>query len=207
MNRGGLTLVAATATLLVVPVEAVAQSRLSLDLAGGAHVPAGSAARAAGTSAALSIGLTHRLSSRVNLTSEFQIAAFGGGPIQSRANTTDISMSRWALGGEVLITPPSAAWRLWGRVAGGFSRVGSDPISDPLGPPDFAAKINDDVFTLSAGLQLGRPLGPLFPFFRVQPEVYFLGSSLGELQPLDDEISESGALIGIPFQIGLRIGL
>lgn len=209
MIRIVLMIAAGAAMILLAPIDAAAQSRLSLDLAGGPHVPVGSAARAADHSAALSIGLTHRLSARVNLTTEFQVAAFSGGPVQDRTRSgrTGINMQRWALGGEALITPLSSSWRLWGRVAAGFSSVGSDPVLDPARPPSFTSKVNDDVFTLSAGLQLGRPLGPLLPFFRVQPEVYFLGSSLRELQPLDDEIGESGSLVGIPLQIGLRIGL
>jgi hypothetical protein len=67
-------------------------------------------------------------------------------------------------------------------------------------------KINEDVFVLSGGLQIGRALGSLTPFVRVQPDIYLLGSDLGQLRPLNDDIGESGVLIGVPVQLGLRIG-
>lgn len=199
-------LVAMVAASLLVPACLLAQpSRLSLDVAGGLNVPGGDAAQVAGSSVAVTIGLVHRVDRRIALITDVQLAGFAGGPIQERVGTTDISTFRWTLGLEVgLLTPPTA-WQVDARVTGGISTIVTDPFFD-LSRPRGLGKINEDVFVLSGGLQVGRALGSLTPFVRVQPDIYFLGSDLGQLRPLNDDVGESGVLIGVPIQLGLRIG-
>jgi len=196
------------AAQLSVPGVGVAQpARLSLEVAGGVNAPVGDAALVANGGAAVSIGLVHRLNHRFALITELQGADFDGGPLLERVGTTDIGILRWALGVDVsLLSPASAAWELHARFAGGISTIGTDPILDPDRPPRFFAKINDDALVLSGGIQIVASLGRLNPFVRVQPDIYFVGSNLEELQALNDEINESGVLIGIPVQVGLRVG-
>lgn len=195
--------------VLIAPATMLGQpAHLSLEVAGGVNIPAGDAALVAGNNVAVSIGLVHRLNRRLSLITEVQGGGFSGGPLEERVSTTDISLLRWGLGVDVsVLSTTSRAWELHARVAGGVSTVVTDPINDPSRPPRFSAKINDDVFVLSGGLQLVGSLGDLSPFVRVQPDIYFVGSSLGELQALNDEIDQSGVIIGIPVQLGLKIGL
>lgn len=195
------------ALTLVASTRAQSQSHvLAIDIAGGPHVPVGNAALASNTGAAFSIGLVHRVNQRVALTTEFLVGSFAAGrPPSERVGTTDIGALSWAVGLEVLLTSRRSPWVLSARAEGGISAVGSDPVIDPDRPPFFIAKINDDVFSLSLGLQVGRSMGAVMPFFRIQPDVYFVGSNLRELQALDDDIGGSGTLIGIPLQLGLRL--
>jgi len=194
------------AAILIVPACLVAQpSRLSLDVAGGLNVPGGDAAVVAGTSIAATIGFVHRVDRRIALITEVQLAGFDGGALLERMGTTDISTFRWAIGAEVSFLSASTAWRAEARVTGGISTIVTDPFFD-LSRPRRSGKINDDVFVLSGGLQLGRALGSTTPFVRVQPDLYFLGSRLGQLRGLNEGVGESGVLIGIPVQLGLRIG-
>jgi hypothetical protein len=194
-----------TASLLAPACLLAQPSRLSLDVVGGLNVPGGDAAQVAGTSVAVTIGLVHRIDRRIALITEVQLAGFAGGPIQERMGTTDISTFRWTLGAELSLLSPSTAWQVDARVAGGISTIVTDPFFD-LARPLGLGKINEDVFVLSGGLQIGRALGSLTPFVRVQPDIYLLGSDLGQLRPLNEDIGESGVLIGVPVQLGLRIG-
>lgn len=196
------------ALTLATSAHARSQSHtLAIDIAGGPHIPTGNAALASNVGAALSIGLVHHVGQRVALTTDFSVGSFAAGrPPSERVGTTDIGALSWAVGLEVLLTPRLSPWVLSARAGGGLSAVGSDPIIDPDRPPFFIAKINDDVFSLSAGLQAGRWMGGVMPFFRIQPKVYFVGSNLRELQALDEDIGRSGTLIGVPLQLGLRIG-
>jgi hypothetical protein len=95
-------------------------------------------------------------------------------------------------------------------VTGGLTRVGTDPVQSPPGTGFNVfniTKINMDAATVTAGFQIGRSLGTLTPFLRAQLEVYFIGANLGSLRGIDEDIGESGPLVGIPVQFGVRIGL
>lgn len=179
------------------------ESRYHLDVAGGLLVPIGNAARAAETGIDLALGFGHQLGSRLLLITEFHIASFfAGAPPNDRVGTTDINFRRVALGVEIALLSPASPWRMSARLTGGISNAGSDPVG---GPPSM--KLLDDAFAMSAGIQVGRAVGPVVPFARVEATVYFVGSELAELQSLDDGISSSGPLIGFPIQVGLRLRL
>jgi len=189
------------------PGTLVAQSPLAMDIAGGPNLPAGNASRISHRSVAVSVGLTHSLSSRVSLTTDVEAAGLDGESLANGANSTDISFLRWSLGAEYEFSRPGSSWIGLARMGIGYSSVVTDFIIDPTHPPRGFAKINDDVFSLYVGLQAGHSFGSVTPFLRVQPEIYFTGSNLRELQALDDELGDSGSLIGVPLQLGVRFHL
>lgn len=194
--------------ILLAPEQASGQaadseSRYYLEVVGGLLVPVGDAARAAETGLDLSLGFGHRLGQRISLITEVHVAGFfASGPPGDRAGTTDLSFLRIVLGVDAALLSPRSPWHVSARLTGGISNAVSDPVG---GLPSM--KLLDDAFVVGGGLQVGRAVGPFAPFVRVETTIYFVGSELAELQPLDDRISSSGPLIGFPIQIGLRFRL
>ncbi|MFW6084556.1 MAG: hypothetical protein ACODAA_05025 [Gemmatimonadota bacterium] len=182
---------------------------LSLDIVGGITIPVGAAANVAGTGPLLAIGLNHRIDDRFSLVTEFHHSVFTDRGLRI-VETTDVNLSRVSLGVEVRLTRPASHWRLRSRLAGGVTRVGTNPVRSPPGggPTIFnISKINTDAFSLTGALQIDRRVGGFVPFVRSQVEVHFIGSNLGLLRGIDEEIGDSGPLVGLPIQLGLRFGL
>lgn len=185
------------------------KANLTLDLSGGVSLPVGDADKAATIGPALAIGLNHGLGDGFLLVTEFHHSAFMGSGLRI-VETTDLILSRVSLGVERRVTSSAARWKVSARLMGGVTRVVSDPVRSQPGqaPTDFGiSKINTDSFSLTGGIQVARRLGRLTPFLRTQLELHFVGSNLGALRGLDESISESGPIIGIPVQVGVRFGL
>lgn len=202
----GVLLLGTSATRAIAQ-EPVAE--LSLDLLGGITVPIGDAAKVAGTGPLLAIGLNHRINERFSLTTEFnhsELARNGRRVVEA----TDIQLSRISLGVELRLASPESRWQVGSRIGAGLTRVGTNPTRSLPGTGFNVfniTKINTDAFSLTGGVQLGRRLGGLTPFLRTQLELHFVGSDLGVLRGLDQSISESGPIIGMPVQFGVRFGL
>jgi hypothetical protein len=182
---------------------------LSLDLLGGVTVPVGDAAKVAGTGPLLAIGLNHRINERFSLTTEFhhsELTRSGRRIVEA----TDIQLSRASLGVELRLLSPGSRWQVGSRIGAGLTRVGTNPTRSLPGTGFNVfniTKINTDAFSLTGGIQVGRRLGGLTPFLRTQLELHFVGSNLGVLRGVDQSISESGPIIGVPVQFGLRFRL
>lgn len=182
---------------------------LSLDLLGGITIPVGDAAKVAGTGPLLAIGLNHRIDDRFSLVTEFHHSAFTESGLRV-VETTAINLSRVSLGVELRLGASDSRWQVSSRIGAGLTRVGTNPTRSLPGTGFNVfniTKINTDAFSLTGGIQVGRRLGWATPFLRSQLELHFVGSNLGALRGLDESISESGPIIGVPVQFGLRFGL
>lgn len=182
---------------------------LSLDLVGGITVPVGDAAKVAGTGPLLAIGLNHRLDDRISLVTEFHHSAFTESGLRV-VETTAINLSRVSLGIEFRLSAHESRWQVGSRMGAGLTRVGTNPTRSLPGTGYNVfniTKINTDSFSMTGGIQIARRFGALAPFLRPQVELHFVGSNLGALRGLDESISDSGPIIGVPVQFGLRFDL
>ena len=130
----------------------------------------------------------------------------GGGPGHI-GESAEINVSRISLGVEALLTVPGALWSVRSRLSAGITRVLAGPFAGTADARLGLAGINTDAFTFVGGMQLDYGSSRLSPFVRIQAEVYFIGENLGLLQGIDETIGDSGPLVSVPIQAGLRIGL
>ncbi|MFW6084555.1 MAG: hypothetical protein ACODAA_05020 [Gemmatimonadota bacterium] len=175
-------------------------------------------AQTTGTGLTAGFGILHRLGNRVHLTTDFQLSHYWDGRSAPSAedqmlgnfgSTTDIDMWRATVGLMVRLTNTGSKWELNARGGFGVAGIGSGPLppgsQEPTEPPTTG--LNEDVVAWTGGLELSRHLDTSFvPFVRVQADAYALGDWLIGLALLNPEVPRSGWLVGVPVQVGFRVG-
>ena len=68
--------------------------------------------------------------------------------------------------------------------------------------------LDEDVFSLTGGLELSRDIASSFlPFLRMQADTYALGRSLFGLALLNPAVPVSGSLRSVSVEVGFRLEL
>lgn len=183
---------------------------LALDAVVGAALPTGNTARASGTGGSFGFGIQHRLGGRFVLTTDVQLSRFYDGVSEDEGfgSSTDLRIWRITIGPAVRLTSRRSDWRLRARAGIGIAGVRSGRLPPGSQEPQEARDegLNEDVFALTAGLELSRdPGGRHSPFVRAQFDLYDMKHFLLGLALLDPDIPPNGPLHAYSIQAGMRL--
>lgn len=198
---------------MLLPSIALAQQPdLAFDLALGTAVPFGNTDETSSGGLAIGFGIQHRLSGRWALATDFQHTTYGEdtSPASGQGTGTDLDIWRVTIGPAVRLTNPGSPWILSVRAGLGLAGIKSGDLPPGSQEPHepLNGGLDEDVFSLTGGLELSRDIAPsYFPFLRLQADTYSLGDNLFGLSLLNPAVPNSGSLSGLSIQAGFRLEL
>lgn len=195
------TFVLAAGLLFVAAPEAWAQSPVSVQLRGGIVFPVGDLAKITNTGYDLGLGFAYRLSPRWHLRAEMDVVQHPGAENAAGGTPRDITIWYLLIGAEWSVLDRASPWELLVGAGVGLSEVDSDPLPPPGRPP----RLDETVPASSGVLEARYRVSESFSVnARARILVAFMGSRLSFLQGLDPSIGDSGALVSVPLEAGVR---
>jgi len=194
------SLIYASVAVLLLALPATAQ--VSVEARGGLSVPVGDLARIAEAGPTLGLGLAYVVGPSLRLRTDVDFVENPGVKDPPGGRSADVFQWFIMLGLEYELVGGDGPWGLRGTLGAGVSLLSTDPL---FGMAGEASKLNEERFAATTFVEGEyRVSTSLAPYFRAQLLVTFLGDRLAAFQHVDPSVGDSGPLIGIPLEVGVR---